>query len=210
MENTLGERIRIARLAVGLTQVSLAAMVGTTEITINRYERGHRVPNAEVVNRLAIPLKCSMRWLITGNGAMQDTSEGIEGFTALIPIPVFSGKIPAGFPKYLSEDIAEYICLPDAPAGSFAIRVSGDSMNPTIKSDDYVLFVKVAQVSHNDVVIVRDEWGEVMIKRYREKDGAAYFVSDNPEYPTTKAKDGHTLVGKVIAAWNKRQIGSPL
>jgi len=206
MDKTLGERIRKARLAAALTQESLASMVGTTEISINRYEMGHRVPNAELINRLAVPLKCSMKWLITGNGAMQDTSEGTEGFSALIPIPVFLEKIPAGFPKYLSNDITEYICMPDAPAGSFAIRVSGDSMNPTIKSGDYVIFVRVDQVSHNDVVIVRDEWGEVMIKRYREKDGDAFFVSDNPEYPIIKAKDGHTLVGKVIAAWNKRQI----
>ena len=206
MDKTFGERMRKARLAAGLTQESLAAMVAITEVSINRYEMGHRVPNAELINRLAVPLKCSMKWLITGNGAMQDASEGIEGFTALIPIPVFSGKIPAGFPKYLSEDIAEYICLPDAPPGSFAIRVSGDSMNPAIKNEDYVLFVKANQLSHNDVVIVRDEWGEVMIKRYREKDGDAFFVSDNPEYPIIKAKDGHTLVGKVIAAWNKRQI----
>ena len=93
MDKTFGERMRKARLAAGLTQESLAAMVAITEVSINRYEMGHRVPNAELINRLAVPLKCSMKWLITGNGAMQDASEGIEGFTALIPIPVFSGKI---------------------------------------------------------------------------------------------------------------------
>ncbi len=40
----LGERIKEARLAKGLTQKQLAEMLNTTDATINRYEKGVRNP----------------------------------------------------------------------------------------------------------------------------------------------------------------------
>lgn len=66
----LGERIRMVRTNKGLTQEGLADKLGVTPATINRYEKGHRVPDAIFINQLVIEMDCEVRWLLTGQGEM--------------------------------------------------------------------------------------------------------------------------------------------
>jgi len=205
-EVLLGERLKIARLAAGLTQDELAVAAGTNDVSIFRYEAGLHKPKVDIISKLAAALKCNLTWLITGKGDMKNAFDGLKGVSELFPIPVY-GKISAGYPTMTTDDIVEYICLPDAPAGSAAMVVTGDSMNPTIKHDDYVVFLQHDDVRSGDIVVISNEYGELMVKRYRTKDDAGYFISDNPEYPIIKADGGHRLIGKVIAAWSQRQIG---
>jgi transcriptional regulator with XRE-family HTH domain len=61
----LGQRLRTARRARGLSQRSLSA-AGVTFAYICRIERGARVPSLEVIRRLALALDVSPRWLETG------------------------------------------------------------------------------------------------------------------------------------------------
>ncbi len=50
----LGERIKEARLAKGLTQKQLAEMLNTTDATVNRYEKGVRSPDPETLKPIKI------------------------------------------------------------------------------------------------------------------------------------------------------------
>jgi transcriptional regulator with XRE-family HTH domain len=61
----IGERLRMARRAQGLSQRSLSA-AGVTFAYICRIERGARVPSLEVIRRLALALDVSPRWIETG------------------------------------------------------------------------------------------------------------------------------------------------
>jgi transcriptional regulator with XRE-family HTH domain len=61
----IGERLRMARRAQGLSQRSLSA-AGVTFAYICRIERGTRVPSLEVIRRLALALDVSPRWIETG------------------------------------------------------------------------------------------------------------------------------------------------
>lgn len=117
------------------------------------------------------------------------------------PIPVL-GRVPAGFPDERTEEILEYISLPNVPAGAYALIVHGDSMAPAIRSGDYVIFVPGGDdVRNGDVVIVNNEWGESMCKRFREKDGEKLLVSDNPEYQAVQPNKNFRILGKVIKVW---------
>jgi transcriptional regulator with XRE-family HTH domain len=62
----IGERLRTARRARGMSQRSLSA-AGVTFAYICRIERGARVPSLEVIRRLALALDVSPRWLETGD-----------------------------------------------------------------------------------------------------------------------------------------------
>ena len=62
----VGERLRSARRARGLTQRDLQS-AGVTFGYICRIERGTRVPSVEVIRRLASALNVSALWLETGN-----------------------------------------------------------------------------------------------------------------------------------------------
>lgn len=78
---TLGERVRLAREARGLTQAELARAAGLGAVSgvasVSRYERGAErtrgsgaaiAPTAAVLARLAAALGVSVEWLLLGTG----------------------------------------------------------------------------------------------------------------------------------------------
>ena len=67
----IGERLRTARRARGLTQRDLQS-AGVTFGYICRIERGTRVPSVEVIRRLADALSVSPGWLETGHEGRWD------------------------------------------------------------------------------------------------------------------------------------------
>lgn len=60
---TVGERIRAARKAKGLTQKQLGEACGIAEPTIRRYELGKLNPKFETLEKLAKPLGVSVSYL---------------------------------------------------------------------------------------------------------------------------------------------------
>ena len=68
-ENNLGTRIRGARKKAGLSQDELAHRLGITMNTVNRYEKGHRLPDANILTRMVEVLNCDPAWLLTGEVA---------------------------------------------------------------------------------------------------------------------------------------------
>lgn len=60
----LGERIKKARLAKGLTQKQLAEMLNITDATVNRYEKGIRKPDPEMLKAIADALNVSVDYLL--------------------------------------------------------------------------------------------------------------------------------------------------
>lgn len=59
----MGEKLKAARIAAGLSQVELAERVGCTQKDISRWEAG-REPMALTLKRLAQALGCSMDDLV--------------------------------------------------------------------------------------------------------------------------------------------------
>jgi transcriptional regulator with XRE-family HTH domain len=60
----LGERIRKARLVKGLTQKQLAKILNVTDATVNRYEKGIRNPDPEMLKTIADVLDVSIDYLL--------------------------------------------------------------------------------------------------------------------------------------------------
>ena len=60
----MGEKLKTARLAAGLTQVQLAEKVGVQQRDISRWENGLREPGVLIVKKMAQALGCSMDDLV--------------------------------------------------------------------------------------------------------------------------------------------------
>ncbi len=104
--------------------------------------------------------------------------------------------------KKPNEDIIEYVPQRNLPPASvYTLIVKGESMNPGLRPGDYIAFMQASSYKHNDIVIVSDEFGDCMLKRYKIKDNDIILTSDNPEYPTIKPNDNYRILGKVIKAW---------
>jgi len=63
----LGERIKDARLKAGITQADAAKMLSIAFPTFNKYENNHRIPDAELLNRMVDLFGCDPGWLLTGS-----------------------------------------------------------------------------------------------------------------------------------------------
>ena len=75
---SIGKRIRLVRNRAKLSQVVFAERLGVTPATINRYEKGHRLPDSDILNRMVIEFNCNPGWLLAGEG-------DIESGTSVVP-----------------------------------------------------------------------------------------------------------------------------
>ena len=63
-----GQRIKIARIALGLTQAELGQKVGQGQSTIGQWERGRNPPSYRMAEKLADIFKCDPSWILFGAG----------------------------------------------------------------------------------------------------------------------------------------------
>lgn len=131
---SIGARIRRQRQRLGLTQQQLAEAAGVNQGYISEIERGRVSPRRRTVDALAIALNLPQGVLI-GGGTDHDAPQPLE----TRELPLF-GSIPAGPPGDSQEQLEMFPVLrhqwsPD----HYCLRLSYDSMEPTLKPGDIVL-----------------------------------------------------------------------
>lgn len=131
---SIGARIRRRRRELSLTQSQLARTAGVNQGFLSEIERGLARPRQRTINALAVALDMPEGVLI-GGGGEHDTPQPLE----TRELPLF-GSIPAGPPGESQEQLEMFPVLrhlwsPD----HFCLRLSFDSMEPTLKPGDIVL-----------------------------------------------------------------------
>jgi transcriptional regulator with XRE-family HTH domain len=66
---TFGDRLALAREALGLDQDELAGRMGVTPVTLRAWEEDRAEPRANRLQLLAGTLNVSLVWLMTGQGS---------------------------------------------------------------------------------------------------------------------------------------------
>lgn len=64
---TLGDRLKFLREEHRLTQKEVANIIGTTDVSIGRYEMDSRIPKVDILNNLAKLYNVDIDYLLTGN-----------------------------------------------------------------------------------------------------------------------------------------------
>lgn len=186
------------KLALKLkTDTELAKYLGISQSTVSTWKSRNSLDYELVI------AKCkhvNLHWLLTGEGEMFRKGGDHPELIPVAAVPIISAEAPTGFPSLPPEKdrIEDYLYVPGVPENSYALKVRGDSMLPTIRDGDYVIFVPTTEVKSGDIVIVRNEWNEVVLRRYRVKNGEVFLTSDNPEYPTVKPNDEYRIIGRVV------------
>lgn len=192
------ERLNGLIEAKKLTNYRMAKDLQITEGAIRSWRKGRTSPSGKNLQALASYFNVSTLFLLFG-----DDTGLIAKPTVLVPV---LGKCPAGYPETIAPDeILEHLPLWDVPKGTNAVLVKGDSMSPSIKDGEYALFLFAKEIKNGDVVIVCDEFRDMMLKRYKVKGKEQFLVSDNPEYPTFKPNSHYRIIGKVIEVINRRK-----
>lgn len=125
MNNNVGERIKAARLKLGLTQEELGARVGVKRAAINKYETG-RVENIKrsMQIKLADALHVSPVSLFYDDLSTKASNVSIPNVKA---IPIL-GNICAGNGVFCEENYSGTFYADDSIKADVCVRVHGDSM----------------------------------------------------------------------------------
>ena len=131
---TLGARVRRLRKERRISQVELARTANVNQGYISEIERNRRNPSRRTIAALAIALDVPEAVLI-GGGSEHDTPQLFDAR----PLPLF-GSVPAGPPSQSQEQLEMFPVLRHLWAPDYyCLRLSYDSMEPTLKPGDIVL-----------------------------------------------------------------------
>lgn len=199
----LGQNIKARRKALKMTLEEVAAELGTSKQTIQRYESGQiaNVPQ-EKIERLATALGTTPAALV----GWEDTPDA-DG--KLFPIRVrrvpMLGRIACGTPIYAEEEYGTYLAVDEKLDVDFCLRACGDSMiGARINDGDLVLVKKQESVDNGEIAAVVVE-GEATLKRvyyYPEKQ-KLILTPENPRYEPLvyigAELDRIQILGKAVA-----------
>jgi phage repressor protein C with HTH and peptisase S24 domain len=216
--------IRIAKAIVGVAKKKrneFAELLGVPASNLSRWINGTVAPSYEYIIKIGNLSGVSLEWLLTGKGPMERESFEIAANLAIyndkefVFIPQVTGEISAGGGLIADDTIEmriafrrEWIEKKGDHHNMSLIRVSGDSMEPTLLSGDLVLidhnrnFVDpqggIYAISMDSIIMIKRL--QVIYHQNRMK-----VISDNARYEAMDIDPGQVKVnGKVI--WYGREL----
>ena len=199
METNLAERLKQARINKGLTQKSLADLIGVSQAAIQKIETGKAANTTRLVD-LAKALNVRPEWLSGGNGPMGDDSSLQEpepeyDVKMTYRVDVLDVQASAGPGTMLTADFIETIraieYTPEKGRALFGslpqsqvkvITVRGDSMEGTIDPGDEI-FVNVGVRDFDGDGIYVFVFGNTLhVKRLQMHKDRMLVLSDNDRY----------------------------
>jgi repressor LexA len=184
---TTSDRIRKLREERGLSQETLAAMVGyTNRSSIAKVEKGKVDLSETKLAAFAKALNVTPAFLL----GVDESSPSITD--SFVSFPVM-GEVAAGYDHYAVQDWTEGNI--DIPASwlhgrpredFFVLRVCGQSMFPTYQDGDIVLVLKQATMDHSGqigVVIYDDDKATLKRVEYVMGEDWMKLSPVNPQFP---------------------------
>jgi phage repressor protein C with HTH and peptisase S24 domain len=198
----MGERVKLIRKKLGMTQEQLAQRLGVGKTALSMIETGKARLSTRNRNILVQELNVNPDWLDSGRGEMFNAdpllsasySHGKEMSMPLQSVPLYSIEATAGLvPLFEQREQyipVNYIHIPNLPKCDGAVYVAGDSMYPLLKSGDIVLYKQLHNIEDifwGDMYLLSiDLDGEeyIVVKYIQKSDREGYvkLVSQNPHH----------------------------
>ena len=122
--------------------------------------------------------------------------------TDMVQVPVV-GKVTAGIPITATQNIEDYIALPQVMLGDgehYILSVSGESMiEAGIMDGDYVV-VRKQNVANNGEIVIAMIDDEATVKRFYKENGGFRLQPENPTMRPIIVPEV-TILGKVVSLY---------
>ena len=189
----IGDRIRLRREQLGLTQDELAQAMGyKSRSSINKIEKGVNEPPQSIIVNFAKILKTTPAYLMGWEDEQdKDTelSELMQKYENIKPVtkkrfPML-GEIACGEPIFADEDREHCVMVDMDIDADFCLTAKGDSMiNARINDGDIVLIKEMPIVENGEIaaVIIGDEATLKRVYYYKEQNKLV-LSPENPKYP---------------------------
>lgn len=171
-------RIREKRQAAGLTLQDVADKLGTTAVTVSRWEREPQRVTLPILDKLAGAIGCRREELLSAVGLTTNTVSFGDG---------------------VMETMATFYGL---PAESLAVvKVVTDSMEPTLlKGDSCIIDKSISWVDNAGIYAIAMNGEARMVRCQRRINGGVRILCDNEKYKfdETCTDEDVKVIGKVI------------
>lgn len=174
---------------------NIAKAGGVTTSTITRFlAREIKSLNIETIKNIADYYNISLEKFIDGSNSFSSNAEFVKNqnisfisFYKDIDVSAGSGI------EYENDGIVSSLPIPTyflnlhgvAPEDALIVKVSGDSMSPTLNNEDLVIVNKNFSSSLNGIYVIKDDINGLRVKRLdKDKDGSLKVISDNKKYET--------------------------
>ncbi len=229
--HSVGAQLSVWRKASGLRQEDAAARLGLSPSTYQNYERGTRRPDTdgwEAFVRGGI----NANWLLTGEGEMllADVPHGMheatvmtaEGaLTGYVALPLYNDiHAAAGHGAVVDHERPDDALmfqeswirheLGARPDDLCLIRVSGDSMEPTLRAGDVILVNRQACRPDREGIYILRVGDMLLVKRLQALPGGQVKItSDNAAFDSwminlSDPGGDVVIVGRVV--WSGRRL----
>lgn len=191
-----GKRLQMIMKENDDTIYSLSTYLGLKPSTVSRYNNGHYVPKAPVLDQICRRYGVSPQWLM-GEDVPKNPSSAAPGHV----VPVL-GDVAAGLPIWAEENYDGHVAVDPEEHVDFALRVRGDSMiGARIYNGDLVYVRRQPQVENGEIAVVLVD-GEATVKRVFYHPDKLVLRPENKNFPDMvyRKEENHDLsvLGKVI------------
>lgn len=175
-------RLKELRKSRGLTQTDVAKYIGISQNNYSYWENGKVKIDTGSMQKLADFFGVTVDYIL-GNDTIPQY-KNIYPLTPYIRLPIF-GEIHAGTPINTDQGETSEWDFADAEYGDgkhFMLRVSGDSMTPTIPEGSIAIIRQQDYANKGQVVAFALNGDEATLKRfYPQPNGNILLRGDNPE-----------------------------
>jgi SOS-response transcriptional repressor LexA len=201
----IGERVKMKRLEMGMSQEELAAKSGTTQQSIVNVETG-KTKSPRNILELAKALNVSPEYLKDGDVSNNVSYIGVKERKGHYPLVswVSAGCWLEAVEPYRKDEIDSWPeTTVDASDGSFWLRVKGDSMTSpvgfTVPEGMIILVDPEKEAINGNLVVAKlENENEATFKQYMVDAGRKYLKALNPHHPPTIINGNCRIVGVVV------------
>lgn len=188
---TLGDRIRIAREAIGITQSELARRVRVRPQTVNQWESGAKSPSRTSITELVAATGKSASWLLYGSHETEHNGNSPPQFGRRVPrLTIMEASQHNALASIKETAFANFPCGPRA----FAFDLPNDSCSPDFQKGSLWIVDPDKLPMPGDYVLALHSGGKPVFGEYREETSAAGTVTVvaplNPRWPASRSDQG--------------------
>lgn len=167
-----------------MNQADLASRLSVNKSVVSSWISGSRYPRMNTMEKIANIFNIEKSDLIEDKSEKEPTSYHARG----IRIPVL-GRVAAGIPIEAITDVDDWEEIPESMAKTgeyFALKITGNSMEPRMLDGDVVIVKRQSDVDNGDVAVVLVNGNDATVKQI------------------TKSETGLTLIGWNLAVYTPR------
>jgi len=199
---SIGERIKVARKSLGLSQADLAARIGVSQPAIANWESGVHDPRRLALAKLADVLEAPLDWLAAGGRSPIESDKHAAAAyirRPLVHVPVISFKNAATLAADASVDphamAEDYIPVTAGSEKLFALFVADEAMNKAFPKDTLVVIDYADRLPSDGAFCLAMDGDAPLLRRWKTDPARLEPYSTDSAFETTDVKVRAQIIG---------------